>query len=255
MGTAVSADGTKIAFEHEGTGPAVILVDAAGGYRDFNSLRPLADLIAAKGFTTYTYDRRGRGLSSDTQPYAVEREIEDLAAVITAAGGQASVYGWSSGALLVMRAAAVGLPITRLAVFEPPHGGSDEHDDEVRVQLETLVEQGKRGAAVDLFHQVIGVPEEIMAQMDPIKPMLEKIAHTYPYDWTIAGTTTDKHIAAVPVPTLVLDSTATGKEMNEGVEAVARLIPQATHKRLDGEWHGLPDEVLAAELASFYKTS
>ncbi|SMD21084.1 alpha/beta fold hydrolase [Kibdelosporangium aridum] len=253
MGTAVSADGTKIAYEREGTGPAVILVDAAGGYRDFNSLRPLADLIAKEGFTTYTYDRRGRGLSTDNQPYAVEREIEDLAAVIDAAGGQASVYGWSSGALLVMRAAASGLPITRLAVFEPPYGGSDEHDDEVREQLEALVAEGKRGAAVDLFHQVIGVPEEIMAQMDPIKPMLEKIAHTYPYDWTIAGTTSPEHITAVPTPTLVLDSTATGKDMHDGVEQVAKLIPNAVHKRLEGEWHGVPNEVLAPELASFYK--
>lgn len=253
MGTAVSADGTKIAYEREGTGPAVILVDAAGGYRDFNSLRPLADLIAKEGFTTYTYDRRGRGLSTDNQPYAVEREIEDLAAVIDAAGGQASVYGWSSGALLVMRAAASGLPITRLAVFEPPYGGSDERDDEVREQLEALVAEGKRGAAVDLFHQVIGVPEEIMAQMDPIKPMLEKIAHTYPYDWTIAGTTSPEHITAVPTPTLVLDSTATGKDMHDGVEQVAKLIPNAVHKRLEGEWHGVPNEVLAPELASFYK--
>ena len=253
MGTARSADGTRIAYESAGTGPAVVLVDAAGGHRDFNSLRPLADLVAEQGFTTYTYDRRGRGLSTDTQPYAVEREIEDLAAVIETAGGQASVYGWSSGALLAIRAAATGLPITRLAVFEPPYGGSDEHDDTIRQQLETLVAEGKRGEAVDLFHRVIGVPEEIMAQMEPIKPALEKIAHTDPYDWTIAGTTTQEHIAAVRVPTLVLDSTATGKEMHDGVEEVARLIPEAVHNRLEGEWHGLPDHVLADALAKFYR--
>ncbi|ONI70339.1 hypothetical protein ALI144C_47590 [Actinosynnema sp. ALI-1.44] len=253
MDTARSADGTRIAYDHAGSGPAVVLVDAAGGYRDFNSLRPLADLLADKGYTTYTYDRRGRGLSTDAGQYAVKREIEDLAAVIEAAGGQAAVYGWSSGALLGIRAVASGLPITKLAVFEPPYGGSDTHDEDLVSQLRDLVAAGDRSAAVDLFHRAIGVPDEIIAQMGPVKPLLEKIAHTYPYDWTIAGTTTAEHISAVHVPTLVLDSTATGKEMHDGVEEVARLIPNATHKRLDGEWHGLPDEVLAPELASFYR--
>ncbi|ALG13071.1 alpha/beta fold hydrolase [Kibdelosporangium phytohabitans] len=254
MNTARSADGTRIAHDHAGSGPSVVLIDAAGGYRDFNSLRPLADQLADKGFTTYTYDRRGRGLSTDTAPYSVEREIEDLAAVIDVAGGQAAVYGWSSGALLAIRAAAAGLPITKLAVFEPPYGGSDTHDQELVNQLKTLVAADNRGEPVDLFHRAIGVPDEIIAQMGPVKPLLEKIAHTYPYDWTIAGTTTTEHIKAVRVPALVLDSTATGKEMHDGVEEVARLIPQATHKRLDGEWHGLPDEVLAPELASFYES-
>nr|WP_042183329.1 alpha/beta hydrolase [Kibdelosporangium sp. MJ126-NF4]CEL15442.1 probable hydrolase [Kibdelosporangium sp. MJ126-NF4]CTQ92155.1 probable hydrolase [Kibdelosporangium sp. MJ126-NF4] len=253
MDLARSADRTEIAYDRAGSGPAVVLVDAASGYRDFNSLRPLADRLAEEGFTTYTYDRRGRGLSSDTEPYAVEREIEDLAAVIDAAGGQAAVYGWSSGALLVIRAAASGLPITRLAVFEPPYGGEETHDQGMVDELKALVAAGKRGEAVDMFNKAVGVPDEILAQMDPIKPMLEKIAHTYAYDWTIAGTTTHEHIKAVPVPTLVLDSTETGKEMHDGVEEVARLIPDAVHKRLDGEWHGVPTEVLAPELASFYK--
>jgi pimeloyl-ACP methyl ester carboxylesterase len=214
----------------------------------------LADQLADHGFTTYTYDRRGRGLSTDTAPYAVGREIEDLAAVITEAGGEAYVYGWSSGALLAIRAAAAGLPIAGLGLFEPPYGDADEQDDEVLEQLKALIAADLRGDAVDLFHEAIGVPAEILAGMAPVKPMLEAIAPTYVYDWTIAGTTTLDHARQIQVPTLVLDSTATGAEMGDGVEKIVEALPGSTHHRLDGEWHGLPPEVLAAELAAFFRS-
>jgi pimeloyl-ACP methyl ester carboxylesterase len=252
MTTVRSADGTQIAYEVAGTGPAVVLIDAASGYRDFNSLRPLADLLAKEGFTTYTYDRRGRGQSTDAAEYAVEREIEDVAAVIAEAGGQAFVYGWSSGALLAMRAAAAGLPITKLALFEPPYGSNEAHDEETLAKLKALVAEDRRGEVVDLFNTAIGVPAEILEQMAPVKPLMEAIAPTYVYDWTIAASTTMKHISSVPIPTLVLDSTGTGQEMNDGVDEIVKALPHSTHKRLDGEWHGLPVEVLAPELAQFY---
>lgn len=253
MTTVRSTDGTQIAYEVTGTGPAVVFVDAAGAYRDFNSQRPLADLLAKDGFTTYTYDRRGRGQSTDADSYQVEREIEDLAAVIAEAGGQAFVYGWSSGALLAMRAAAAGLPITKLALFEPPYGSDEAHDDETLAKLKALVAEDRRGEVVDLFHTAIGVPAEILAQMEPIKPLMEAIAPTYVYDWNVAASTTMQHISSVPVPTFVLDSTGTGQEMNDGVDEIVKALPHSTHKRLDGEWHGLPAEVLAPELAGFYK--
>jgi pimeloyl-ACP methyl ester carboxylesterase len=255
MNTARSADGTQIAYEVSGTGPAVVLIDAASGYRDFNSLRPLADLLAKEGFTAYTYDRRGRGLSTDTQPYAVEREIEDLAAVIEAAGGEVMIYGWSSGALLAIRAAGSGLPITKVGLFEPPMGADTgkEADAEVFAQLKSLIAAGRRGEAVDLFHITIGVPPEIIEQMEPTKPLLEAIAHTYPYDWEIAMTTTFDHVKAVPHATLVMDSAATGEEMNSGVEQVVKSLPNGVHRRFEAGWHGVPPEQMAPVLAEFYR--
>lgn len=114
-----SADGTTIAFERSGAGPALILVEGAGCYREFGPLRSLSEWLAAD-FTVFTYDRRGRGESTDTLPYAIEREVDDLAALIAEAGGSASLYGVSSGALLALQAAASGLAISRLALFEPP---------------------------------------------------------------------------------------------------------------------------------------
>ena len=122
-----SADGTRIAFERSGDGPPLILVEAAGHYRDFSSLGGLVPLLARE-FTVYAYDRRGRGESSDTMPYAPDREVEDLAALIAEAGGSAHVYGYSSGALVAMHAAAQGVPIRRLALLEPPlpEEGSDD---------------------------------------------------------------------------------------------------------------------------------
>jgi pimeloyl-ACP methyl ester carboxylesterase len=117
--TVQSADGTSLAFSQIGTGPANVLVDAAAGFRGFGSMGPLAEALAPE-FTVFTYDRRGRGESTDTPPYAVEREVEDLQALIEAAGGSACVYGFSSGAVLALRAAADGLSIDRLALMEPP---------------------------------------------------------------------------------------------------------------------------------------
>ncbi|MFI6506388.1 alpha/beta fold hydrolase [Streptosporangium sp. NPDC050855] len=119
MATATSRDGTRIGFERTGAGPALVLVDAAGGFRGFGPMGPLAERLA-DGFTVVTYDRRGRGESGDTPPYAVEREVEDLAAVIEAAGEPAFVHGFSSGAALGLLGAAAGLPITMLSLLEPP---------------------------------------------------------------------------------------------------------------------------------------
>jgi pimeloyl-ACP methyl ester carboxylesterase len=120
-----SADGTEIAFDRSGSGPALVMVDPALGYSGFDNIRGLGALLAAD-FTVYTYDRRGRGESGDTAPYAVEREVDDLGAVIAAAGGSAFVYGFSSGGLLALHAAAGGLPIRKLAVLEPPVRGEGE---------------------------------------------------------------------------------------------------------------------------------
>jgi alpha-beta hydrolase superfamily lysophospholipase len=114
-----SSDGTTIGFDRRGTGPGLVLVDGALSYRGSGPMAGVADALSS-GFTVYTYDRRGRGESTDTAPHAVEREVEDLAAVIAAAGGSAYWCGRSSGAVLAPEAAASGLPITKLALYEPP---------------------------------------------------------------------------------------------------------------------------------------
>ncbi|MCP9963034.1 alpha/beta fold hydrolase [Streptomyces somaliensis] len=144
-GSVRSKDGTRIAYERSGTGPALIMVDPAGRYRELGSYRSLAKLLA-QHFTVFVYDRRGRGASSDRQPYALEREIDDLAALIEAAGGSAFVYAMTSGALLALHAAAADLPIPALAVFEPPIRTDDSPGEkrDLTGELAELIAQGER---------------------------------------------------------------------------------------------------------------
>jgi pimeloyl-ACP methyl ester carboxylesterase len=146
-----SADGTGIAVERGGSGPALVMVDPAGGYSGFDNIRGLGALLSSR-FTVWTYDRRGRGASGDTPPCAVEREVEDLAAVIAEAGGRASVYGFSSGGLLGLQAAAAGLPIDRLVLFEPPVRAEGEPPDTAFTEeIRSLVDAGRPDAAAERF--------------------------------------------------------------------------------------------------------
>ena len=204
-----SKDGTTIAFDQLGDGPPVILV--CGGSVDRSSNAPLAALLA-EHFTVFNYDRRGRGDSGDTPPYAVEREVEDLDAVITAAGGRACVYGTSSGGALALEAART-LPtkITKLALWEPPFspdGYPRPPANTARIYTE-LVAAGRRGDAVEFFMaQVVGLPPEFVAQARnaPWWPAQEALAHTLAYDATIMGdyALPTERVAAVTTPTLVL---------------------------------------------------
>src|SRR5258706_12411707 len=152
MQTVISADGTAIAFTRAGSGPALVLVDGAMCYRGMGPLTPLAERLTDH-FTVYTYDRRGRGESGDTLPFAVEREIEDLEVLLAHAGGSAHAYGISSGAALVLRAAAAGVPWRRLALFEPPFVGPKQ--DYTR-ELAELLAAGRRGDAVARFMTLVG---------------------------------------------------------------------------------------------------
>jgi pimeloyl-ACP methyl ester carboxylesterase len=248
-----SADGTSIRYERSGRGPALILVDPAGGYSGFDNIRGLVPLLA-EHLAVHAYDRRGRGASTDTLPYVVEREIEDLAALIAVAGGSASVYGFSSGALLALHAAAAGLAIEKLVLLEPPFDPNDEvTTSDLTVRLAELVAADRRREAVDHFLTSIGVPEEILAQMEPVKPALDAVAHTLVYDCAISDATTIDLIGSVTTPTLVLDSAASSDELTGGAEAIADALPNATHRRLDGDWHGVPDDVLAPIVRDFLR--
>ena len=254
-GSVRSADGTTIAYEGSGAGPALILVDAAGGYRAFGPMPGLAGLLATD-FTVFTYDRRGRGESADTLPYAVEREVEDIAALIAEAGGSACLYGFSSGAMLALHAAAAGLAIPRLALFEPPISTEDDRSAEsaFNTELAKLVAAGRRWDAVELFHTSIGVPPEIITQMEPqSRAALESVAHTLVYDCVISNATSLDLVATVSAPTLVIDSSGTTGELPGWAAAVVGALPNGTHRSLVGEWHGVPDQVLVPVLAQFFK--
>jgi pimeloyl-ACP methyl ester carboxylesterase len=231
------------------------LVDAAGCYREFGSLRPLAELLAAD-FTVVTYDRRGREGSTDTLPYAVEREVDDLAALITKAGGSASVYAVSSGALLALHAAASGLPIPKLALFEPPIGADENQSagSDFTAELAELVAAGRRADAVERFQRSIGVPPEVIARMAP-KPRsaLEAVAHTLVYDCMISDAMSLELLTSVTAPVRVIDSEGSTGDLTGWVAAVSPLTEgsfgpaqvlgqlRCGHQRVVGadgcEWH------------------
>jgi pimeloyl-ACP methyl ester carboxylesterase len=246
-----SKDGTPIAYERAGAGPALVLVDPALGYRRFDNVRGLGERLTAD-FTVYSYERRGRGDSGDTLPYAVEREVEDLAAVIAEAGGRAGVYGFSSGALLALHAAAAGVPIEKLVLMEPPIGTDDDPADSAfTAEMTELVAAGRRREAVERFLAGIGLPAEMLAEMAPMMPALDAVAHTIVYDCLISEATTTELLAKVSTPTLVIDSQGSSDDLTGWAASVAAALPDARHRSLPGGWHGVPVEVLAPVVAEF----
>jgi pimeloyl-ACP methyl ester carboxylesterase len=260
-----SADGTAIAIERTGEGPPIVFVDGAIAHRAINPFAvQLAELLAAQ-FTVIAYDRRGRGESANTEPYAVEREIEDLDAVIAEAGGEALVVAGSSGGVLALDAAARGLPIGKLAVYEPPFIVDNTRpplpDDYVE-QLDSLVEAGHPGDAVELFMTAaVGVPSEFVAGMkaDPSWAALEKVGHTIAYDGRIMGDTmsgkplpTDRW-SGVTVPTLVIDGGASPPFMHSGADALAEILPKAERRTLEGQTHEVEPQVIAPVLVEFFE--
>jgi pimeloyl-ACP methyl ester carboxylesterase len=256
MNRLTSSDGTTIAFEHSGDGPPVILV--CGGSTDRMANAPLAALLA-EYFSVFNYDRRSRGESGDTAPYAVEREIEDIDAVIIAAGGSASVYGTSSGAALALEAAASGLAITKLALWEPPYiieGRPRPPADTARIYTE-LVAAGRRGDAVEYFMaKVVGLPPEFVAEARkaPWWQAQEALAHTLAYDATIMGdySLPTERAASVMVPTLVIDGGASFPWIGKTAQAIADIIPEAQRRTLEGQTHNVTPEAIARVLEEFF---
>jgi pimeloyl-ACP methyl ester carboxylesterase len=252
-----SKDGTTIAFDRLGGGPPVVLV--CGGSTDRMANAQLAALLAPH-FAVFNYDRRGRGDSGDTPPYAVEREVEDIDAVMTASGGSASVYGTSSGAALALEAAASGLAITKLALWEPPFMLGDSRPrppaDTARTYTE-LVSAGRRGEAVEYFMtKVVGLPPEFVAQARnaPFWEAQEALAHTLAYDATIMGdySLPIERVASVGTTTLVIDGGASPDWMRETAQAIADLLPDAQHRTLEGQEHNVAPNALAPVLKQFF---
>jgi pimeloyl-ACP methyl ester carboxylesterase len=252
-----SKDGTTIAYDRLGDGPPVVLV--SGGSVDRSSNAGLAEQLASD-FTVYNYDRRGRGPSGDTQPYAIEREIEDIDAVIGAAGGSAGLYGTSSGAALALLATAAGSPVTKLALWEPPYIVDDSRPrppaDTAKIYRD-LVAQDRRGDAVEYFMaKVVGMPEEFVAsaRSQPWWQWTEGLAHTLAYDAEIMGDYSlpvDK-ITSVKVPTLVLVGAASFDFFGPTAKALVEALPNAEVKTLEGQEHNVDPTVLAPVLAEFF---
>jgi len=259
MNKTISKDGTAIAYDKRGEGPAVILVDGALCYRSFGPMPNLAELLAPH-FTVYNYDRRGRGDSGDTQPYALEREVEDIEALIKEAGGSAFVFGTSSGGALALEAAIkLGDKIKKLAMYEPPYNSEKDVQQawkDYRKQLAELVAADRRGDAAALFMMSVGTPADQVEGMRhvPVWPMFEAVAPTLAYDAAALGEDRSvpvKRAANVIMPVLIMNGTAI-PFMLDTAKTIAKAIPHAQHRTLEGQTHDVNLEVLAPELVEFF---
>jgi pimeloyl-ACP methyl ester carboxylesterase len=256
MESVTSRDGTTIAFDRLGEGPPVVLV--CGGSVDRMADATIAQELASD-FTVLNYDRRGRGDSGDTPPYAIEREVEDIEAVIDAAGGSANLWGSSSGAVLAMIAAASGAPVTKLAMWEPPFildENARPPADQVE-QYERMIAEGRRGDAAEYFmSKVVGMPPEFVAdaRTQPWWAAQEAIAHTLAYDARIMGdySIPTETAGAVKAPTMVLAGGADMPFMRASAEALADAIPDGEVRFLDGQGHNVDPTVLAPALKEFF---
>jgi pimeloyl-ACP methyl ester carboxylesterase len=257
-----SSDGTKIAFDRLGDGLPVIVV--GGQLCDRALTRPTAEELA-KRFAVFNYDRRGRGDSGDTAPYAVVREIEDLGVLIAEAGGTASVYAHSSGAGLALHAAAHDLPIAKLVLHEPPYNpdGAEEERQisrEYAAKLEAILSEGRRGDAVELCLTTVGMPPEAVEGMrhTPRWAELEAMAPTLAYDSEImgdlgtGGTVPTELVGRVTNESLVLVGGASPAWMIDVSRRVAAALPNGRHRVLEGQEHVVPPEVLVPVLTEFF---
>jgi pimeloyl-ACP methyl ester carboxylesterase len=262
MPTVTSKDGTIIAYDRMGEGPPLILV--AGSFQDRKAMGAYAQPLAGH-FTVYAYDRRGRGDSGDTQPYAIEREIADIAALIAEAGGEAFVFGGSSGAVLALDAAEHGLTIPKLAVYEPPFSVDDSRPpvpDDLVEELANLVAAGRRSEAATVYlTKGAAMPGEAVVQM-AAAPYWETdvvpVAHTLLYDAMIMNGTmtggplpTDRW-AHVTQPTLVMNGTQSFPWVDAAAEALAAVLPNATRTTFEGEEHEVSPQTLAPAMIEFF---
>ena len=260
MTTLSSHDRTRIAFDKRGKGPALILVDGALTVHSSGSGSELARLLAPH-FTVYGFDRRGRGKSGDTLPYAVDREIDDIEALIERAGGPAFLYGHSSGGPLAMRAAIrLGGKVSKIAMYEPPYNndpGAQQSWSRYLGQLKQALAEGRQGDAVALFMRLAGTPADQVARLRraPSWPGTEAVAPTLAYDhaailgepWSVP---TDL-AARVAMPALVMAGDAGLPFMPDAARVLSQAMPRGQLRMLPGQTHEVNPGVLAPVLAEF----
>jgi pimeloyl-ACP methyl ester carboxylesterase len=261
MNTVKSKDGTTIAFDKQGDGPPLILVDGAMSTRSSGS-KPELERLLAQHLTVYSYDRRGRGDSGDTKPYAVEREIEDIDVLIDGAGGSAYLYGHSSGACLAMEAAVrLGDKVKKLAMYEAPYNDDPQAQRAWSEYLKKLTEAlalDRRGDAVALFMAYVGTPAAQIEGMRhaPFWGGMEAVAPTLAYDHAAImgkdGSIPTERAARVHVPTLVMSGGDSFPFMLETAKRLSKVIPAARLRTLDGQTHDVHAEALAPVLVEFF---
>jgi pimeloyl-ACP methyl ester carboxylesterase len=262
VNTVVSKDGTTIAFERIGQGSPVILVDGALCWRGMGPSGQLAKLLAPD-FTVLTYDRRGRGASGDTPPYAVEREVEDIEALVREAGGTAFLWGVSSGAVLALEAANCLAGIEKLALYEAPlivdDGRPTTVEDQVRIR--EAVAAGRPSEAVRRFLESVGMPAFLITLMrlTPMWPKLRAVAHTLPYDGDIVQnyqrgqTPPGDSWTSVRMPTLVMNGGKSPAWIRHGNRSLASVLPNAEYRTLEGQTHMIKAKAHAPTLVEFFK--
>jgi len=264
MQKVTSKDGTAIAFDKSGSGPALILVDGALCYRSFGPMPKLVPLLTPH-FTVFTYDRRGRGDSGDKGPYRVEREVEDIEALIRETGGSAFVFGVSSGAALAVEAATRTSAIKKLVLYEAPFIVDDSRPPiakDYASSMKDLIAAGRRGDAVKQFLKAVGVPGLVIFVMRlmPVWSKLKAVAHTLPYDTAIMADNQkgkplpDGQWATVLAPTLAVDGGKSPAWMRNATQALAEALPNAEYRTLAGQTHMLKPEAIAPVLVEFLKS-
>jgi pimeloyl-ACP methyl ester carboxylesterase len=257
-----SRDGTRIAYEIAGTGPAVILVDGAFCCRAMGPMPKLAKQLVNHGVRVIAYDRRARGESGDTKPYAVEREIDDLDALLGAAGGRAWLFGISSGAALALAAGAGGLPVDGLMLYEPPFMVGPRArtvPPDHTAALARMIAADRRADAVTYYLcDIIGMPRFLpfFFRLTPMWRKLKAVAPSLPYDSAVMGDfqLPAARAAAIRVPTLVLDGEKTWPMLRDAASALAAAIPGARARSLPKQTHNVAARAIAPVLASFIKS-
>ena len=259
--TVTSADGTTIAYTATGDGPAVIVVDGALCHRSFGPSAGIAEQLAPE-YTVYTYDRRGRGESGDADTYAPEREVEDIAALIQAAGGQARVVGFSSGGALALLAAAANIGVTKVACYEVPYVTQDWHRDlgvRYTADLHRALDEGRLDDMPALFMTLVGMPAEQLEEMrhSPVWPQFTAVAKSLTYDnavldYRAGGAVPTGLLATITVPVLVMDGGASPAILRDPAGIIAGACPNAEHQTLAGQTHEVSAEVVGPVLAKFF---
>ncbi len=255
MEKVISKDGTSIAYEKLGKGPAL----GALCSRAFGPMSKLSQMLA-EHFTVYIYDRRGRNQSGDTKPYNMERELEDIDALIKMAGSPVYIAGVSSGAALALEAVAKGLPISKLAMYEPPYvvgAGGHEPPADSKERMMKMLESDKRGAMVKFFmHDMIGMPAFFTAifPLMPVWSKLKAVAHTLPYDISIMADyrVPAERASSIKIPTFVMGGGKSPVSLKGAVKVVAEAIPNCKMSMLPGQTHNVSNAVLAPELIKFF---
>lgn len=249
-GTTISTDGTRIAWSSQGAGPPLVIVHCVATSRESSPQPTLPDALA-EHFTVYTYDRRGTGQSDSTEPYAVEREFEDLTAIIDLTNGPIDVYGFSSGATLALLAAAAGVPIQRLVLLEPPLNPEPDPGGEMREEAQRRINNDVNDARNWFMRTVVGIPEEVLAQFPPPTEQELQNTRTIVHELSFLPGTNPERFKTLAVPMLLLASDHTARELIDAARQIADAVPDSQHRELPGEWHGVDDATLTVAIVEF----